>query len=220
LNSDPFTDSIPLLVGDVGGDGLDDLFVGTVLSDGTAWIWRTVSKGDINQQPSFSRLYANDQTGRSNGSWEQGVGDVNDDGRADFVLVDSSPDAASVAVLVYAGRQDNGLDYKASTYTELGKGHFKVLFANFNGAFGAETLLLYKESEPNTIYALRNFDGSTGRFNTIGMIRHENPDLLSAADWSNYVPLIEKVNDDNLDDIVWVRKGDGSVSTGLAQALQ
>ena len=235
LSSGSFPDQ-PVLVGDVNGDGLDDMIVASVNQNGGVNMTWAISRPSLS--PLVSGNSGNFDSKVKNGSWEQAIGDVNSDGRADVVLVSSKDEAGNVpTILVFLGQADGTFDFDTSTLSNLGypdidQGHYSVLAANMdNTNSDTETLLLYKAAEPNNIFALRGFNNSTRRFDIVGQIRHENPLVdfsdpnnpkgLSKEEWAKYKLTLLDANGDNRDDVLWIRESDGTaVYTGLTKPPQ
>jgi hypothetical protein len=193
LESRPFQDhpqkgwnGFEVLVGDINGDGRDDLlwnahqevnrvFVGLGNADGT-----------------FTFLAPQDHPEKGWNGFEVLVGDVNGDGRDDLVW-NARQETNRIAVAL--GNTDGTLQFlPVQEHPEKGWGSFAALVGDVNGDGRAD--LVWNETRENnrTYIGLGNPDG-TFQF----LPAQDHPD----KGWENYRTLLGDVNGDGRADLIW-----------------
>lgn len=204
-------------IADFTGDGLDD-WIWTWVRNNVALVWRAQSRTGMPALIGasggvFGTSFTNVPAGAS---WTTATGDVDGDGIADIVWVGSS--GALTAIVGVSLGSSNGNFLRVGTdvvYDNLGAGPFELRLGEVNNSPGAE-VFLYRVGEPNSINVLKDYSPSTGRFNVLARVRHENPDNLSKSEWGDYEVKLMNVGGDVRDDLVW-HTANGKIYVAIAE---
>jgi hypothetical protein len=190
------------LVGDVNGDGRDDL------------IWNMASESNLiyvalaNDDGSLTFLPMQERSEKRWGGFETLVGDVNGDGHSDLIWNETGE---TNRVYVALGSAEGTFQFlPAQDRAEKRWGGFRTFLGDVNGD-GCSDLIWNEAAETNRVYlALGSADG-----NFQFLPAQDHPD----QGWTGFETLVGDVNGDGQSDLVWYPSGDPDrVAVALADA--